>query len=310
MQYLTKIRSQIDYAHSDSLQAWRSLNKSKAMKKILVPCDFSRTAEEAFRFAVNIANKNNSEIHLLYVVDSASGSFSSEEISHIAAFNAFFMQKLGEQLKEKLHDLKSKYADPDCPVSLSIEIGSLSNNIQRYITEQKIDLVVMGTNGATGLKEIFVGSNTEKIVRTAKVPVVAVPLGSHINGVEDIVFPVDPCNDPTKFLKQLMLLQDLFQAKLQLLWINTPNIFKSDDEALADLKEFADEYHLQNYKMNIRSNHTEHEGILRFAWEINASLIFMPTHGRKGFAHWFGGSVTENVVNHVQCPVWTCSLKN
>lgn len=278
------------------------------MKKILVPCDFSRPAEEAFRFAVNIAHKNKSEIHLLNVVDSSFANAGSSELSHIAGFNGIFIQKLEQQLHGKFQELKTKYAGEDIPVSFTMEVGSLAQNIDHYIAEKKIELVVMGTNGASGLKELFVGSNTEKIVRHSRVPVVAVPLGPHIDSIKDIVFPVDPADDPTNFLKELHFIQNLYQAKLQILWINTPNIFKSDAEAMEDLRDFAEECHLHDYKLNVRSDHSEHEGILHFASEIKASLIFMPTHGRKGVRHWLAGSITENVVNHVQCPVWTCSI--
>ena len=279
-----------------------------AMKKILVPCDFTPAAEEAFHFSTKIAEKNGSEIHLLYVIDSSLANNSASELSHVASFNGVFMQKLENQLQEKFQSLKTKYDADNIFMNLSVELGLLSQNIERYITKENIDLVVMGTNGASGLKEIFVGSNTEKIVRRAKVPVVAVPIGSSTERITDIVFPVDPAEDPTKYLKELRFIQNLFKSKLQVLWINTPKIFKSDTEAFNDLQEFAEEYHLWDYKLNVRSDHTEQEGILKFASGIKGALIFMPTHGRAGLAHWLTGSITENVVNHVECPVWTCSI--
>lgn len=278
------------------------------MKKILVPCDFSRTAEEAFRFAVKIAEKNDSEIHLLYVIDSSSGNTGAPQLSHISTFNGEFWQGMEEQLQEKFSSLKSKHHAEHLSIIFTIELGILSQKIEHYINEREIDVVAMGTNGASGFKELFIGSNTEKIVRNGKVPVVAVPLGSNTETVTDIVFPVDPTEDPFNYLKELRFIQNLFQAKLQLLWINTPNIFKSDAEALDDLREFAEEYNLHDYNLNVRSDHSEHEGILRYASGIDATLIFMPTHSRKGLAHWLTGSITENVVNHVQCPVWTCSI--
>lgn len=279
------------------------------MKKILIPCDFSRTAEEAFRFAVRIADKNQSEIHLLYVIDNSLGNGSASELSHTAAtFNEVFMERMEAQLQEKFEALKSKHNAEHISNILSIELGLLSQCIEQYIKENNIDVVVMGTNGASGFKELFVGSKTEKIVRRARVPVVAVPLGSHTDEITDIVFPVDPGDDPANYLKELRFIQKLFRAKLQVIWINTPNIFKSDPEAMEDLREFAEEYDLHDYELNIRSAHTEQEGILQFADAKNSSLIFMPTHSRKGLAHWLTGSITENVVNHVQCPVWTCSI--
>jgi nucleotide-binding universal stress UspA family protein len=278
------------------------------MKKILLPCDFSRAAEEAFQFAVKIAERNESEIHLLYVIDTSLANNRVAELAPLATFNGIFMQKLEAQLEEKLDVLKTKYKAEDMIISLSIELGILSQKIEQYIKEAAIDVVVMGTNGASGLKEMFVGSNTEKIVRRAKVPVVAVPLGSSTETISNIVFPVDPAEDPSNYLKELLFIQNLFNARLQLLWVNTPNIFKSDTEALDDLREFAEEYRLRDFKLNVRNDHTEQEGILKFAAGINDALIFMPTHGRAGLAHWLTGSITENVVNHVECPVWTCSI--
>lgn len=278
------------------------------MKKILVPCDFSKTAEEAYRFSIKIAEKNESVIHVLHVIDSSMISSGAAELSHVATFNGVFMQKLEAQLQEKYQALKVKNNAEKIPHILSIEMGFLPQNIERYIKNQNIDVVVMGTNGATGLKEIFVGSNTEKIVRIANVPVVAVPLGSTSDVITDIVFPVDTTEDPSNYMNELRSIQRLFKARLQLLWINTPNIFKSDTEAFEDLRDFAEEYRLRDYKLNVRSDHSEHEGILRFAAGIDNTLIFMPTHSRKGLAHWLTGSITENVVNHVECPVWTCSI--
>jgi nucleotide-binding universal stress UspA family protein len=278
------------------------------MKKILVPCDFSRTAEEAFRFAVKIADKNESEIHLLYVIDSPPGNISAPELSQIPTFNGAFWQRIENQLQEKFCSLKAKHRAEHLAITFTIESGSLSQKIEHCIKESEIDVVVMGTNGASGFKELFIGSNTEKIVRNGKVPVVAIPLGSNTETVTDIVFPVDPSEEAFNYLNELRFIQNLFHAKLQLLWINTPNIFKSDAEALEDLREFAEAYNLHDYNLNVRSDHSEHEGILRYASGIDATLIFMPTHSRKGLAHWLTPSITENVVNHVQCPVWTCSI--
>lgn len=279
------------------------------MKKILVPCDFSATAKEAFKFAVNIAEKNKSEIYVLYVVDSSFVNSATSELSHAAAFNGVFMQRLEEQYNEKFFEMKREHAPDDLNVTFKIDIGSLTQTIQSYIQEKKVDLVVMGTHGASGLKEFFVGSNTEKIVRYANVPVVAVPLGSQFDAIQDIVLPVEPRHQATSFIHEVKVIQNFFQAKLQILWINTPHLFKSDAEAIEDLQEFADDHHLHDYKLNVRSDHSEQEGILHFAHEVKAGLIFMPTHSRKGLIHWLTGSITENVVNHVQCPVWTYSLK-
>jgi nucleotide-binding universal stress UspA family protein len=211
------------------------------MKKILVPCDFSPAAETAFKFAVNIASRNKSEIHLLHVVDTTQSNTPSSELPWVAPFNGGFVERLEQQLNEKFQGLVSKYSAESLSVFFSTQIGALSQNIERYILDQNIDMVAMGTKGASGFKELLIGSNTEKIVRNVKIPVVAVPLGANVDQITSIVFPVDPTEDPSKFLKELRFIQRLFQAKIHLLWINTPNVFKSNADALADLREFCEE---------------------------------------------------------------------
>jgi nucleotide-binding universal stress UspA family protein len=280
------------------------------MKRILVPCDFSPSALDAFSFAAKIALQNNSEIHVLYVFDRSVANNSNLTLSYSPDFNGNVVQKLEEQWNEKFAEMKKTYAPDLLSVTLKIDIGILTPTIQNYIRDNHIDLVVMGTQGASGLKELFFGSNTEKIVRYSRVPVIAVPMGTTVDSISNIVFPVDPSLCTEKLVLGIKEVQNFFRAKLHILWINTPHFFKSDNESIEDLQDFADFHHLDNYTLNSRSEYIETDGILRFAKELPGSLITMPTHGRRGIKHWFNGSITENVVNHVHCPVWTYSINN
>jgi nucleotide-binding universal stress UspA family protein len=280
------------------------------MKKILVPCDFSPPAEEAFRFAASIAlQNNNSEIHVLYVIDRSISNNSDSSLSYSPAFQRSGVQKLEDQWHEKFADMKKVFAPDLLSVTLKIDIGSLTPTIENYIQDNHIDLVVMGTHGASGFKELFFGSKTEKIVRYSKVPVIAIPSGATLDAISNIVFPVEPSLYTTHPVHEIKEIQNFFRAKLHILWINTPHLFKSDAEIMEDLQDFADLHHLTDYTLNTRSEYIEQDGILRFAKEFKGCLITMPTHGRKGIKRWMAGSITENVVNHVHCPVWTYSIK-
>jgi nucleotide-binding universal stress UspA family protein len=280
------------------------------MKRILVPCDFSPPAQEAFRFAVNIALQNAGEIHVLYVIDGTVASNLNSSLSFSPDLNRNVVQKSEDHLNEKFAEMKKAYASDLLSITLKVETGSLTSTIKNYIPDSHIDLVVMGTHGASGLKELFFGSNTEKIVRYSGVPVIAVPDGAKIDLISNIVFPVDPSLCTEDLVLQIIEIQTFFQAKLHVLWINTPHFFKSDVEAMEDLQDFADFHLLHNYTLNSRSEYIEQDGILRFAKEFNGCLITMPTHGRKGIKRWLTGSITENVVNHVHCPVWTYSMED
>lgn len=280
------------------------------MKRILVPCDFSPPAVEAFKFAEALAKKAHGQIHVLYAVSSALIKNAAAGLSGHTSFPEVMMQRLEAEMNEKFTFLKEEFSEPERPIKFRIELGTLIAAIESVCFEETIDLVVMGTQGASGLKEMLIGSNTEKVVRHSRIPVVAVPLGARLDNFCNIVFPVDPTQRNLESVKELKTLQNFFHAKIHLLWINTPHIFKSDTEALEDLQEFVNEHHFSNFELHTASEHTEHEGIQKFVRKINADLLFMPTHGRKGIVHWLTGSITEKVVNHVQCPVWTISMKN
>jgi nucleotide-binding universal stress UspA family protein len=75
------------------------------------------------------------------------------------------------------------------------------------------------------------------------------------------------------------------------------------------LKEYARHFKFTNFTLNLRQDHYEPDGIISFAKEIKADVLAMATHGRKGLSHFISGSITEDVVNHVTCPIWTYSLK-
>lgn len=279
------------------------------MKRVLVPCDFSPTATEAFRFASRIANKTAGDIHVLFIIDSAFLKNAAPGLSGHTTFNEVVMQRLESEMTEKFRQLIEVVPDAKGNTKFKIETGSLTSTIEAYCINHDMDLVIMGTHGASGLKELLIGSNTEKVVRHAPVPVIAVPPESFGEQINSIVFPVVPEDVSEGAVYEVKAIQTLFGAKLHLLWINTQHIFKSDADAIEDLKDFAARHHLQNYDVHVRSDYSEHEGIQRFVKHIKAGLLFMPTHARKGIVHWFTGSITEKVVNHVECPVWTMAMK-
>jgi nucleotide-binding universal stress UspA family protein len=170
-------------------------------------------------------------------------------------------------------------------------------------------LVVMGTHGASGWKEFVVGSNTEKIVRSSPVPVIALRKAMTKRSIRHIVLPTTLELDQTAFMNQVKDLQEFFRAKIHVLFLNTPANFVRDADSIASLKDFARYYKLRNFTLNVRSEHQESDGIIHFAKEIKANMIAMGTHGRKGLSHLMTGSIAEDVVNHLQLPIWTSQLR-
>ena len=277
------------------------------MKKILVPCDFSLPSVSAYRVALDIAQMSGGEIHLVNVIELP--VLHDTVLMPVLSFEEALLQELRERAEKQFEKLRKKYAGDFEDIILSVLYGNISIMLLQYIEEHDIDLVVMGTKGATGVREALIGSNTEKIVRRSPAPVLAVKKYQPASDIKDIVFPTSLQADHPDLVAKVKALQKFFDATLHVLYINTPTNFTSDSTTNKRFNDCVKKHGLRNVTTNIYNDRYEEAGIINFAQSINAGLIAMGTHGRKGLAHILSGSLTEDVVNHVDCPTWTYMIK-
>ena len=140
--------------------------------KILIPTDFSDSARVALDYAVNMfQGVVDLEFVLLNSFEMPHGSSAGGVMMNLEEF----MQRESEKdLAAELKGIREKY--PNLKITPVSRYGSLENAISRTNIEQKVDMVVMGTHGATGFKKALVGSNAQKVVENVHEPVIAVPL--------------------------------------------------------------------------------------------------------------------------------------
>jgi len=281
------------------------------MKTILVPTDFSEQAQAALDLAYGIAKKNSATVQLLSVVEAPQGtSFSAMgEVTTPDGMDSMFFVQLMRRQRERLEKLVKDPKYQDISVEGEVEIGNPFENISQNIADRDVDLVVMGTQGSSGMEEILVGSNTEKVVRRAKCPVLTVKEAVDPDTIKDIVFATNLRNTPEKLMNELLKLQKLFDAKLHILCVNTPSTFETDRFYKDGIKSLVDKYKIENYTMNVYNDDVEEDGIVFFAEDINADMIALATHGRTGISHLLSGSIAEDIVNHAKRPVWTFSIR-
>ena len=282
---------------------------TKIMKKILVPTDFSKPALHAVEMATQLARKNNSEIILLNVVESPGPSFSvaSGETKDYGDYG-FYTVKLIARTKLELNKIISRSEYQDVKISPSIHVGNAYKAIAKEIAGEKVDLVIMGSNGSDGWEETLVGSNAEKVVRHAKCPVLVIKDKVDVMQIRDIAFAANFWEEEDKVVNKIKTLQEALDAQLHLVKINTPTDFSADSATKQTMEQFAKKYQLKNYTISVYNDKAPEDGIISFAGEIKAQLIAMATHGRTGLSQLFNGSVAEGVVNHAKRPVWTCRI--
>jgi nucleotide-binding universal stress UspA family protein len=187
-------------------------------------------------------------------------------------------------------------------------VGNVFKQVGQSIADEKVDLIVMGTKGASGLHEMLVGSNTEKVVRFAKCPVLSVPGNPESFDLKNVVLAVNFEENYTSFLSKLQEWQRIFGFTLHFLHVNTPLNFDTTANIDEKMTKFSKRHHLQNYTFTIINEYSYKEGIINFATKTRADMIVMLTHGRKGLSFFLDGSVTSSVVNHAQIPVMSYKI--
>jgi nucleotide-binding universal stress UspA family protein len=274
------------------------------MKRILVPTDFSEHAEDALKVAAQIAKKNNAEIIILHTLelpsqmnDAITGGISIPE-------TMLFMKKANEMLSKIA---ERAYLDGITIIEMT-KLDRPAEGIEKVANEHEIDLIIMGSNGTSGLEELVIGSNTEKVVRHSEIPVLVIK--KHMNEFKttNFVFASDFSKEIEKPFKKLIEFAKIFDSKLHLVMICTPNSFKPTHVAEKIMNDFITPFNLDNYSTHIYNDTNIENGIINFSNSIDADLIGMCTHGRTGFSHFFNGSISEDIVNHAIRPIITFKI--
>ena len=281
------------------------------MKKILVPTDFSKTAQTAAEVASGIARKAGAEVILLHVIEEGSSDSVriTGEVTYSSMEEKLFVMKLIERSKKQLAKMAEDAMFNGVKVRQELRMGTPFHGMRTIITEHKVDLVVMGTAGRSGLAEMLIGSNTEKVVRHANCAVLTVQKKPARPDFKNIVYATSMSKDEEIFARVVKQAQGFYDATVHLVRINTPGNFQRDAIVRQYMQDFAKKLMLKNYTINIFNDFSEEEGVIYFADSINADMIAMATHGRTGFAHVLAGSIAEDVVNHSKRPVLTFVVK-
>jgi len=284
------------------------------MKNILVPTDFSPESHHAFEAAVLLAKRTAGRVVLLHAValpktadfSTYGGPVNGQEPS---GFDDLFALKLLQTTKKRLLKLVAEAAHlaPGVPVTELIRAAEVGDAIQQVVAEQAIDLVVMGAQGHTAAEHFFFGSNTEKLVRTAPCPVLAVKHPVQQFDIKNLIFPSDFSAEADEAVAQLMRVRAMFpDATLHLL-----KVVSSPDKAptaLQHIASFAQRNEIGAYTPAVQVAASATAGISAFAEQTPLDLVLLPTHGRTGFSRLFQSSVAEFVATHAFPPVLTYQL--
>lgn len=276
------------------------------MKKILVPIDFSPNSKNALRIAAEIAVKGNARLELFHA--NVATIYSMPLSEYVPSANYAEDEEYDEAVARELEKLKMEVCEmaafSKLKVDIRVEEGFLHSCIRKVAEEDKVDLVVMGTKGASGMQEFLVGSNTEKVIRTAPCPVLVVPEGVEKFELKTVLLPSTLKDDQRSTFKYLAGWQKAFDFNVKVLYLNNPSNFPTDGSAEARKNRMGEAAGLQKTEVVMAmGTFFEDDTILSVADQYDVNMIVMATHQRQGLSHVFFGSVTESTVNHSKIPV-------
>jgi len=259
------------------------------MKTIIVPTDFSETANYALEVAVQLSKKYDSKLivlHLLEIPDHViDDKYSTNDVANLTTPNnppaALFYMKLAQKNFEKTRNLDFMQG-----VAFEEAVQNHLNFKEIGITAQKhnADLIVMGSHGATGIKEFFVGSNTEKVVRHSEIPVMVIKKRMEKFNPTSFAFASDLNTEGASALKQAKEVAQQFNTNFSIIHINDYN-----DSAVASEK-MKEQYHelLEAAGINsadapllVHNDDDVENGLHNAITKNNIELLGIATHGRK-----------------------------
>ncbi|MCA0132191.1 universal stress protein [Winogradskyella alexanderae] len=225
------------------------------MKRILVPVDFSDTSKNALQYAIDLYNSNALEVTVLHIYGTKSTALMMKSIDSILIKEATKeMEALISAMREKAPDVvfKTKMAK-NYAVSTISELGNSG----------RFDMVVMGTKGVSGLKEVFMGSIAGGVVSKSSIPVIVVPLDYELKDIEKVVFAIgDDSIKDASALSSLKEIVTLHKSKLEILHISN-NGLPSFDKITTAVKDLNPEFtHKKakgdlNQQLNVHINNND-----------------------------------------------------
>lgn len=271
------------------------------MKKILVPTDFSESAYAAAEVAAAIAKKTDARVYLLHVVSLLEYG-DEEEIS-----KQLFVMKL---VRKRMQEMVNQPFFEGVNVVEALQFDTVHENVNKLAIKNEIDLIVMGSHGVSGIKEIIWGSNAQKILRRSKCPVLTVKHVPKNLNFNNIVFASNFDNEVESAFFHIERFAEIFDAKIHLLRVCTMAEFTTTRSAHEKMHRLAKATGLKDYTTNVYNSNTLESGISEFTEETGADLTAIATHGRDGLFHVLVGSRTEALVNHGEIPVLSMTIQD
>ncbi|WP_296381525.1 universal stress protein [Winogradskyella sp.] len=272
------------------------------MKKILLPTDFSDNSWNAIKYALQLYKNEKCSFTLLHTYTPIIYQY---EYMQASSPQFHVLEAVKESSKRNLEILLQKieteFKNPNHVFNQLSSFNTLTAEINELYEGQAMDMIIMGTNGASGVKEVLLGSNTVHVLKNAKCPVLAVPNDFSFETPQELLFPSDYEVDfKEKHVKPIIDIASLYNIR-----INIIHVFNSKE--LSEKQE-QNRIKLENYFKSIAhlfhnvKNENITEAITKFQIKARVNLLVMINNKHSFFENLFFKSTINHIGFHLNVP--------
>ncbi len=277
------------------------------MKKILFPTDFSKTANNAFIYALKMAKYIEAELIVLHVYELPIVSYEGYSSYISEVYETIELSKF-ENFKDYIPELR-KIAEEnqleDVKMSHVMEEGDLIFTIKKLVKKEKISLIIMGTKGASGLKEVFVGTNAGALIKKVPITSLIVPAKAKFEPIKTIGFTTRFRSKDRTALKQVLDFAKMMNAKVKCLYVKT---FDSEVKE-SRINKWRDDFKKEPVKFFVIPNEDVKQTIFDFMTSQNIDMMAMLTYKRHFLEGLFDQSLTKKLSYHSEIPLFALHEK-
>lgn len=277
------------------------MQKDLIIKRILIPFDFSETSALSLDHAVHMAKTAGAELYLLHIIETS--TFPSSIAHAFSGFEKKVEEASNEKLKELSDELSTKHG---IKVHTITEVGKIYKRIVHTAKQAHIDLVLMGTHGASGSSYI-IGSNTTRVVQESHCPVISFQTHSTKLGFTNIALPIDDSPESRQKVNFAMEIAKLFNAKITVIGLNrngNEDYQRKFRIKIEQVEDFLGQHGVQTDTIYQQGEDLA-KNTLAAATEINADLLVIMTEQEPSITGMLMGTYATKIINGSKIPVMT-----
>ena len=272
--------------------------------KILLPTDFSQLSKIAIRYAIGLSKDFELDIILLHVANTITPTMAR-----------LGSRKLGEAIKnsaglsmKELFEAIKKENGPELKISSKIIYNaSVTKGVEDFSTKNDIDIVCMGTKGATGLKKNVFGSNAAGVIANSSIPVLTIPEFARYTGVNHMVYSCDRSNLENE-LNVLIPYAKRMNACVHILHMNKESD-TSNEDLERQVKQLSLSVPFENTRVKVLQSNSVIKGLNQYVADVDADMVAMFTRKTSLFEKLFDKSVTQETAFQAKTPLLTFQKK-